>query len=117
MMVISAQLESGPGFDTVRDMNSAYKPMSAKALADKPARLTARQASFYRNLIAIAQAIQSDTIPVLFELEGRGPVFLDRGCIRMAEHAGFVRPLVDGPDGYLEEVRLNFDVSGGVSAL
>jgi hypothetical protein len=116
MQLISAQLESGPGFDTVRDLNSAYKPMSAKALADRPARLTKRQASFYRNLIAIAEAIQSGTIPVVFELEGKGPVFLDRGCIRMAEHAGFVRPLIDGPSGHLEEVRLNFDVTGEVSA-
>ena len=116
MQLIKAELESGPGFDTVRDMNSAYKPMSAKALADKPAHLTSRQASFYRNLIAIAEATQSGTIPVVFELAGRGPVFLDRGCIKMAEHAGFVQPLADGPGGYLEEVTLGFDITGKATA-
>lgn len=116
MKVIEAALESGPGFDTVRDMNSAYKPMSAKALADKPARLTKRQASFYRNLLTIAEATQCGTIPVVFELAGRGTVFLDRGCIRMAEHAGFVLPLDDGPSGYLEEVTLGFDITGEAMA-
>jgi hypothetical protein len=114
--VIAAGLESGPGFDTIRDMNPSYQPMSAADLADKPARLTARQASFYRNLIAIATATQSDEIPIIFELAGRGVVFLDRGCVKMAEHAGFVRPLLDGPGGYLESVRLSFDVLGTESA-
>jgi hypothetical protein len=116
MKIIQAELESGPGFDTVRDMNASYKPMSSTELADKPARLTARQASFYRNLIAIAEATQSDDIPIVFELAGRGVVFLDRGCVKMAEHAGFVRPLADGPSGSLETIRLNFDVSGMATA-
>ena len=115
MPIIDARLESGPGFDTVRDMNSSYKPTAVESLADKPARLTARQASFYRNLIAIAEATQSASIPVVFELAGRGLVFLDRGCVKMAEHAGFVRPLVNGHTGNLEEVVLAFDVTGQVS--
>jgi len=116
MQLIEVDLEAGPGFDTVRDMNSAYKPMSATDLADKPARLTKRHASFYRNLIAIAEATRSGTIPVVFELKGRGQVFLDRGCIRMAEHAGFVQPLVNGPGGFLEAVTLAFDISGKATA-
>ncbi len=116
MKVVAANLESGPGFDTVRDMNPTYKPMSAADLADKPARMTARQASFYRNLIAIALASQSDEIPIVFQLAGRGAVFLDRGCVKMAEHAGFIRPLTDGSEGCLESVRLNFDVYGKASA-
>lgn len=117
MKVSVANLETGLGFDTVRDMNPTYKPMSASDLTDKPARMTARQASFYRNLIAIALAIRSDEIPVVFELAGRGVVFLDRGCVKMAEHAGFVQPLSNGPSGYLESLRLNFDVHGTASAI
>ena len=116
MKAIQVDLESGPGFDTVRDMNAAYKPMWSTSLADKPARLTPRQASFYRNLIAIAEVTQSDEIPAVFELTGRGVVFLDRGCIKIAEHAGFVRPLLDGPSSYLETIRLSFDVSGTATA-
>lgn len=116
MKSIAANLESGPGFDTIRDMNPSYKPMASADLADKPARLTARQASFYRNLIAIAAATESDEIPIVFELTGRGVVFLDRGCVKMAEHAGFVRPLSDGPEGYLQSIRLSFDVYGTESS-
>jgi hypothetical protein len=117
MKVIAATLESGPGFDTVRDMNPTYKPMAAADLADKPARMTARQASFYRNLIAIAVATQSDEIPIVFELAGRGVVILDRGCVKIAEHAGFIRSLSNGPSEFLESVRLNFDVYGTSAGL
>jgi hypothetical protein len=86
--------------------------MSVEILADKPARLTPRQASFYRNLIAMAEELKSNALPVVFELEGRGPVFLDRGCIKMAEHAGFIKTLKNGPDGYLDCIELCFDVRG-----
>jgi hypothetical protein len=117
MIRIAANLEGGPGFDTVRDLNPSYHSMRSAELADKPARLTERQASFYRNLITLAQALGSDIIPVEFELAGRGRVFLDRGCIKIAEHAGFIRPLRDGASGYLEFIELGFDAAGKRSAV
>ncbi len=51
MPIIDARLESGPGFDTVRDMNSSYKPTAVESLADKPARLTARLAADFGDAI------------------------------------------------------------------
>ncbi|WP_260582322.1 hypothetical protein [Sphingopyxis sp. PET50] len=112
MIHIVAELEDGPGFDTVRDMNASYKPMRAEDLSDKPAGFTARQASFYRNLIRLAETIHSTEIPVVFELGGRGQVFLDRGCIKIAEHAGFLKPIQNGSSGYIESVELNFGKVG-----
>jgi hypothetical protein len=111
-MAVAATLENGPGFDTVRDMKPSYKPMRCADLADKQAKLTKRQASFYRNLITLAQAMGSNVIPIEFELGGRGRVFLDRGCVKIAEHAGFIEPLSDGPSGFLETIRLGFDATG-----
>ena len=110
MIEVKAMLESGPGFHTVRALGPTYKPMAAQDFKDEPARMTERQASFYRNLIAVAQELQSSRVPVKFSHVTMGPVFWDRGCIKIAEHAGFIRPLVNGPSGFVEEVELAFKV-------
>lgn len=111
MISISSPLESGPGYQTVRPLTGSYRPMAAADFKDEPAKLTARQASFYRNLIAIAQEMQSGWIPVVLNHQAIGPVYLDRGCIKIAEHAGFIRSLVDGASGTVEMIELSFKVT------
>jgi len=90
-MLLRVDLEEWRGSPVIRDANSRYERKPARLFTDAPSRLKPRQAVFYRNLIRIAEAIQSSAIPVDFELEGRGAVYLDRGCIKIAEHAGSTR--------------------------
>ena len=110
MLIVDIKLETGPGFETVRAMNSSYQPMNADDFKDRPARLTERQASFLRNVISVAQFLQSSEIPVAFQLTDGGCVFWDRGCIKIAELAGFIKPLKNGPSGFVEFFDLNFSV-------
>ncbi len=107
-MIIDVELEDWGGSAVIRSGRADRKP--AADYDDKAARLTARQAVFYRNLIRIAEKLGSNVIPVDFELGGGAPVFLDRGCIKIAEHAGFVLPLADGPTGVVDSITLNWRV-------
>ena len=52
----------------VRLWNSQYRRRPTGAFRDAPARLTERQAVFYRNLIQLAEKLQSNDLPVDFEL-------------------------------------------------
>jgi hypothetical protein len=55
--------------------------------------------------------LQSQEIPIDF-IDGDGAhMAMDLGCVKIAEHAGFVQPLTDGPKGHLETVRLAWSVS------
>jgi hypothetical protein len=47
---------------------------------------------------------------VEFELSGGAHLFLDRGCIKIAEHAGFIQPLRNGPGGTVDAIVLSFRV-------
>jgi hypothetical protein len=85
--------------------------MRASDYMDVAARLTPRQAAFYRNLIRIAAELGSEDIPVEFELPNGHAVYLDRGCIKIAEHAGFIELLRDGASGNVETIRLTWRVN------
>ncbi|HKR25614.1 MAG TPA: hypothetical protein VJS15_10165 [Allosphingosinicella sp.] len=111
-MRIDVKLEERPPTVVIRPRNAAYARKSASEFADEPARLTDRQALFLRNLIQLAGALGSNRIPVDFELLGRGPMYLDRGCIKIAEHAGFIAPLSDDPDGVVSQIELAWDATG-----
>jgi hypothetical protein len=88
-----------------------YVARKAASLTDSPARLTARQAVFYRNLIRLAEELSSQDIPVRLIDAAGNDIAMDLGCVKMAEHAGFVQPLTDGPSGFLESVRLTWKVT------
>jgi hypothetical protein len=89
---------------------SKYVYRVASSLTDKPARLTERQAVFYRNLIRIAELLQSQELPIDF-LDATGAhMAMDLGCVKIAEHGGFIRPLANGPDGVMKTIRLNWCV-------
>jgi hypothetical protein len=87
-----------------------YEYRKALSLTDKPARLTERQAVFYRNLIRISERIQSQELPVDFIDANGAHMAMDLGCVKIAEHAGFIQTLTDGPDGVMKTIRLNWMV-------
>jgi hypothetical protein len=87
-----------------------YQYRKASSLTDKPARLTERQAVFYRNLIRIAEQLQSNELPIDFTDATGIHMSMDLGCVKIAEHAGFLEPLTDGPDGTMKTVMLNWYV-------
>jgi len=33
---------------------------------------------------------------------------MDLGCVKIAEHAGFIKPLSNGPDGTMKSISLNW---------
>jgi hypothetical protein len=110
--IINIHLETWPdgpsqGFHPVK---GEYEFRKAGSLTDLPAKLTSRQAVFYRNLVRLAELLQSQNIPIHF-IEARGEhVAMDLGCVKMAEHAGFVKKLSDSANGHLEGVNLAWKV-------
>lgn len=110
-MIVRVELEEWKGSAVVRTCGSDYARQPAAAFSDKPAKLTERQAVFYRNLIRLAEAVASDQIPLDFEIPNGGRLYLDRGCVKIAEHAGFILPLEDGPDGVVDVLTLAWNVS------
>jgi hypothetical protein len=82
---------------------------SAASFKDKPARLTEREADFCKLLIDLALQARSPRIPAVFDSTA-GRLIFDQGCMKMAEHRGFVRPLTDDADGVVSSVELTFDV-------
>jgi hypothetical protein len=110
MLELEVLLEEWPGSPVVRDVKAGYDRKPAAHFSDAPARLTARQAVFYRNLISLAEGVGGSTLPVDFTIAGRGPVYLDRGCIKIAEHAGFILPLQDGARGCVDTITIAWSV-------
>ncbi len=107
MPSIDVELVEWSGSPVIRDVaGRPYSRWPAAAYKDHPARLTPRQRTFHENLRRIAHAIGSSRIPVDLFVRGRGRVYLDHGCIKIAEHAGFIKKLENGPDGLVEYVEL-----------
>jgi len=104
-MIIDVELESWEGSPVIRKANHDYCRIPAASYRDAAARLTPRQGVFYRNLIRIAEAVGGSVIPVDFELTTGERLHLDRGCVKIAELSGFLRPLEDR-DGVLSSVKL-----------
>lgn len=109
---VEVELEEWAGSPVIRVARSDYTRLPAAAYRYKPAQLTARQAVFLRNLVRLAQTIGKGDIPVDFIGSDGTRRFLDRGCVTMAVHAGFLLDLIDGPTGVVDSVRLSWDVSG-----
>jgi hypothetical protein len=109
---INIELETWPdgpsqGFHPVK---GEYEYPKTETLTDLPARLTSRQAVFYRNLIRLAEVLQSQTIPVHFTDAKGDHLAMDLGCVKIAEHGGFVKSLANGECGHLEDVALGWVV-------
>ena len=107
-MLINADLESWDGSAVVRPVRADYQRLPAFSYRDAAARLTSRQGVFYRNLIRLAEELGGGIIPVDFEQPGGRRVYLDRGCIKIAERAGFITPLVDDAHGVVSHIVLTW---------
>jgi hypothetical protein len=90
-------------------VSSTSQPFhTASGLTDKPARLTERQAVFYRNLIRMSEQLQSQELPVDFVDATGAHMAMDLGCVKIAEHAGFIKSLSNGPDGTMKTICLSW---------
>jgi hypothetical protein len=105
---LSNELESWDGSPVIHTIKSGYRRKPAAEFTDAPAKLTPRQAVFYRNLIRIAEATGSREIPIEFQLSDGTLVHLDYGCIKIAAHVGFIDDLVNGAEGTVETIKLSW---------
>lgn len=100
------------GSPTLRRISRSYGRQAAAAFIDAPSRLTERQAAFYKILIELARQNDSEEIDVDFS-DGTGRSwYFDRGCIKISEHAGFIRPLVNDRVGVVSTITLGWRVRG-----
>jgi hypothetical protein len=110
-MLIDVELEEWvgerDGGAVTRERGPHYRRKPVSEFQDRPARLTPRQAVFCRNLITLAVATNNE-IPVDFEFPNGQSVYLDRGCIKIAERAGFIERLANGDSGAVESIRLRW---------
>ena len=60
----------------------------------------------------IAAQLNSNYIPVDFMTPNQGKLYLDRGCVKIAAHAGFIKPLKHDEDGVVSEIELSWDATG-----
>lgn len=111
-MLIETELDEWQPSPVIRKAGRGYCRKAATEYRDAAACLTARQAVFYRNLISLALTLRSRDIPVDFQLSDGSRRYLDRGCIKIAEHAGFIQPLADDASGTVASVRLARSVDG-----
>jgi hypothetical protein len=114
LLRLETELEPWSGSPVVHTIKSGYRRKSASQFTDAPAKLTPRQAVFYRNLIRIAESAKARELPIEFELRDGTPVHLDYGCIRIGIHAGFIEELEDGLGGTVETITLSWKFDPGV---
>lgn len=110
MIEIDVTLEDWSGSPVIRTVRPGYARIPAAAYTDLPARLTPRQAVFCRNLVRLAEVLGERSLPVDFRLASGAALHLDRGCVKIAEHAGFIEPLANDASGVVSSIRLAWRV-------
>jgi hypothetical protein len=105
-MIVDFELEEWIRSPVIRRQGDDYARITTSEFRDAPAAITERQGVFYRNLIRMAVALRAQDIPADFTHPVRGELYLDRGCIKIAEHAGFIEPLRDNEVGVVDSIRL-----------
>ena len=110
MVTIAVDLEEWVGSPVIRPVGRHYSRKPASAFSDEAASLTARQAVFDHNLIRIAESVGGPELPVDFELPDGRSLYLDRGCVKIAEHARFIEALKNGPTGVVDSIWLRWKV-------
>lgn len=108
MTAVDFDFEPYEGSEIIRSVKPRYSRKPASLFVDEPATLSRRQSAFYINLIRMACSLKSPRIPVDFHTADGQHFYLDRGCIKIAEHAGFIRPLADNEAGVVEHIELNW---------
>lgn len=95
---------------TFRAWTSGYKRWPATRFNDRAADLTDRQANYYRNLVNLALATKTNDIPVDMILPNGSRLWMDHGCIKIAEHAGFIETLRNEDNGLVGSIRVAWRV-------
>jgi hypothetical protein len=108
MLQLNFEWEEAPGSKTLSNVG---KPRRASEFTDAPANLTPRQSAFYRNLVRLAEQTGAKTLPISFLTFDGVPKRMDYGCIKIAEHAGFIDEITNSPSGLVETVTLSWDPS------
>ena len=104
---LNIDIEDWETSPVIRPVGREYERWPADLYNDAPAHLKPRQATFYRNLIAMALVGGSSDLPVDFICNGTH-VYLDHGCIKIAELAGFIEHLENGSAGVVDTIRLSW---------
>jgi len=105
-LTLNFEWEEARGAKTLSNPSNA-RP--ADQFADAPAKQTARQSAFYRNLVRLAEQTGSRTLPINFLTIDGAPKRMDYGCIKIAEHAGFIGRLTNSPSGVVETITLAWE--------
>lgn len=107
-LTLNFHWEEAPG---ARTLSNPGNSRSANQFIDAPARLTARQAAFYRNLVRLAEQTRARTLPISFVTIDNEEKRMDHGCMKIAEHAGFIEPLTNSSNGVVETISLTWTPS------
>ena len=107
-LTLNFEWEEAPGSKTLSNPGNA-RP--ADQFADAPAKQTARQSAFYRNLVRLAEQAGARTLPINFLTMSGAAKRMDYGCIKIAEHAGFIERLANSPSGIVESITLTWNPS------
>src|SRR5690349_16692768 len=107
-LILNFEWEEAPG---ARTLSNPGRPRSADQLADAPAKQTARQSAFYRNLVRLAEQTGSRTLPINFFTVDGAAKRMDYGCVKIAEHAGFIERIENSRNGIVETVMLAWNPS------
>ena len=105
--MLDFEWEEAPGAKTLSNFGTIK---TAEQFADEPAKLTARQAAFYRNLIRLAEQVGSQVLPIKFKTKDGSEKRMDYGCIKIAVHAGFIDQLDNSTNGFVENIKLHWKV-------
>jgi hypothetical protein len=97
---------NNPTMETI--LKDDGKRPSASEHIYHPAKFSERQENFYQNLLRLYLLTGSEQLPVYITDDNNSAWRLDRGCIAMAVHDGFLEELQDNPQGVLSTVTLRW---------
>jgi hypothetical protein len=107
-LTLNFEWEEAPGAKT---LSNPGNDRPASQFRDAPSKQTARQSAFYRNLVRLAEQTGSRTLPIKFLTADGLAKRMDYGCMKIAEHAGFIELIADSPKGVVETLTLAWDPS------
>ena len=96
VLTLDFEWEEAPGYKT---LSNPGKARAADQFADAPSKQTARHSAFYRNLVRLAEQTGSRTLPINFLTADGVAKRMDYGCMKIAEHAGFIERIENSPSG------------------
>jgi hypothetical protein len=105
---LNFEWEEAPGKKTLSNPTPARPALKFQ---DAAAKQTARQSAFYRNLVRLAEQTGSRVLPITFMTLDGTVKRMDHGCMKIAEHAGFIEQLSNNANGVVDVISLAWDPS------